>query len=425
MLDAAYIRNHPDEVKEAILRKGDQADVDRWLELDARRRALLAETEKLKALRNRVSEEIGRMKKEKKDAGAKIAEMKKTGVAIKDADGALREVEAELGSIASLIPNIPHETVPVGDESCNELVRTWGEPVRHHFEAKPHFDLTERLGIIDFPRGARISGAGFPLFLREGARLQRALVQFMLDLHTSEHGYEEIYAPFLVNRTSMFGTGQLPKLESDMYLCEGDDLFLIPTAEVPITNAHAGEILDESRLPLRYAGFTACFRREAGAAGKDTRGLNRLHQFDKVELVRFEKPEDSWDALEELLGHAEEVLRRLDLAYRVVILATGDLSFASAKTYDIEVWAAGQKNWLEVSSCSNFVDFQARRAKIRYRDAETKKVRFVHTLNGSGLALPRLTIALLERYQCADGTVTLPEPLRPYMGGAVSIGGRA
>ncbi len=422
MLDAAYIRANPDLVKKAVLEKGDSADIDKWLALDEQRRDYLQRGEKLKAVRNSVSEEIGALKREKKDADDKIAEMKKTSSEIQELDASLRTVEESLREISIRIPNLPHDTVPVGDESCNEHVRSWGEPVQFDFEAKPHWEIGEELGILDFARASKISGSGFALYWRDGAKLQRALIRFMIELHTREHGYEEVYTPFLVARPAMFGTGQLPKLESDMYLCGGDDLFLIPTAEVPITNAHGDEIFEEKDLPRRYVGYTPCFRREAGAAGKDTRGLNRLHQFDKVELVHFDTPERSWDALEELLGHAEEVLKRLDLAYRVVILATGDLSFASAKTYDIEVWAPGQARWLEVSSCSNFVDFQARRARIRYREADRKKNRYLHTVNGSGLALPRLTIALLERYQRPDGTVEIPEVLRPYMDGRESIG---
>lgn len=421
LLDAAYIRNNVEAVKKAVIEKGDSADIDRWLALDENRRDLLQKGEKLKALRNRVSEEIGALKREKRAADDKIAEMKKTASEIQDLDAALRQVEEELREITIRIPNVCHRSVPVGDESCNELVRSWGKPVEFDFDAKPHWEIGEKLGILDFARASKISGSGFALFWRDGAKLQRALIRFMIDLHTKEHGYEEVYAPFLVGRQAMFGTGQLPKMENDMYLCGEDDLFLIPTAEVPITGTHSDEILDESDLPRRYVGYTACFRRESGAAGKDTRGLNRIHQFDKVELVRFETPERSWEALEELLGHAEEVLKRLDLAYRVVTLATGDLSFASAKTYDIEVWSPGQKKWLEVSSCSNFGDFQARRSKIRYRERDGKKNRYIHTLNGSGLALPRLTIALLERYQRDDGTVEIPEVLRPYMDGQASI----
>ncbi len=415
MLDAAYIRNNSDAVKRAVVEKGDNADIERWLLLDGERRDLLQRGEKLKALRNRVSEEIGLLKREKKDGAEKIAEMKKTAAEIQELDGTLRGVDEELREIAIRIPNVFHQSVPVGDESCNELVRTWGEPVEFAFEAKPHWEIGEKLGIIDFARASRISGSGFAIFWRDGARLQRALIRFMIDLHTKEHGYEEVYAPFLVGRQAMFGTGQIPKMEDDMYHCAEDGLFLIPTGEVPITATHSDEILQADDLPRCYVGYTACFRRESGAAGKDTRGLNRIHQFDKVELVRFETPENSWDALESLLGHAEEVLKRLDLAYRVVVLATGDLSFASAKTYDIEVWSPGQAKWLEVSSCSNFGDFQARRSKIRYRDPHGKKNRYVHTLNGSGLALPRLTVALLERYQREDGTVEIPEALRPYM----------
>ncbi len=422
MLDPAFIREHHGAVREAIQAKNDKADIDRWLVLDGERRELLQQGEQRKETRNRVSEEIGLLKREKKDADDKIAEMKTVSGEIQEIDAKLRETEDQLHDIAIRIPNVPHESVPIGDESNNELVRTWGEPRTLSFKAKAHWDLGESLGIIDFARGTKISGAGFPLFLRDGARLQRALIRFMIELHTKEHGYDEIYTPFVVSRNSMFGTGQLPKLESDMYYCERDELFLIPTGEVPITNAHADEIFADSDLPMRYVGYTPCFRREAGAAGKDTRGLNRLHQFDKVELVRFERADESWEALEKLVSHAEEVLKRLDLPYRLLTLATGDLSFAAAKTYDLEVWAPGQDRWLEVSSCSNFLDFQARRMKIRYKPEDRKQNRFVHTLNGSGLALPRLTIALLENYQTEEGRIAIPEALRPYMDGQEWIG---
>ncbi|MBN1825590.1 MAG: serine--tRNA ligase [Candidatus Eisenbacteria bacterium] len=417
MLDASYIREHADQVREAIRRKGDDADLDGWLRLDRERRELLQSSEELRAVRNRVSEEIALLKKEKKDASEPIVRMRETGARIKEMEGRLKEVEEGLESIAARIPNVPHPDVPEGDESANREIRTWGEPRRHSFRARPHWETGEALGLLDFPRGTKITGSGFPVFFGAGALLQRALIRFMIDLHRREHGYREVYTPFLVNRASMFNTGQLPKLEEDMYLAERDDLFLIPTAEVPVTNLHADEIFDEEMLPVRYVGYTACFRREAGAAGRDTRGLNRLHQFDKVELVHFVRPEESYDVLEELLGHAETVLQRLGLPYRVLLLADGDLSFASAKTYDIELWAPGQERWLEVSSCSNFEDFQARRAKIRYRPKEGKATRHVHTLNGSGVALPRLTIAFLEHYQREDGTVEVPPVLQPYMDG--------
>ncbi|NNE10489.1 MAG: serine--tRNA ligase [Gemmatimonadetes bacterium] len=424
MLDPALIRKEAAAVKAAIESKGDHANLDEWLALDGKRRTLLQEVEELKSVRNRVSEQIGVLKREKKSADEPIAEMKEVSQKIAAMDGDLRSIEDQIYEISIRIPNIPDESVPVGDESANRTEREWGRPAEHPFEAKTHWELGEALGILDFARSSKLSGSGFSLYWRDGAALQRALIRFMIDLHTKDHGYEEIYTPFLVSRESMFGTGQLPKMEEDMYQCRDDELFLIPTAEVPITNAHADEIFDDAELPRRYVGYTPCFRREAGSAGKETRGLNRMHQFDKVELVRFERTEDSYAALEELLGHAEEVLKRLELPYRVLTLATGDLSFAAAKTYDIEVWAPGQKRWLEVSSCSNFLDFQARRAKIRYRVADRKENRYVHTLNGSGLALPRLFIAVLETYQQADGSIAIPAALRPYLDGRRTLTGR-
>ena len=422
MLDPAFLRQNPDAVREAVRVKKEKADVDRWLELDGRRRDLLVKADELRALRNRVSEEIAGIKKAKGDGSEKIAEMRKVGGEVKALEEEIRDVEEKLRETAIWMPNVPHSSVPEGDESANRLVSTWGEPRKLPFPAKNHWELGEALGVLDFAAASKISGSGFALFLGAGALLQRALVRFMIDLHVKEHGYKEVYAPFLVDRDSMFGTGQLPKLEFDMYLAEKDDLFLIPTGEVPITNIHRDEILAEEELPILYVGQTACFRREAGAAGKETRGLNRLHQFDKVEMVRFTGADDSYDHLETLRANAEEVLRRLDLPYRVLILASGDLSFASALTYDLEVWTPGQERWLEVSSCSNFGDFQARRMMIRYRPAGGKGTRYAHTLNGSGLALPRTTIAILENYQREDGSIEVPEALRPYMDGLETIG---
>jgi seryl-tRNA synthetase len=421
LLDPALIRDKQEEVRRAIRLKNEKADLDAWLSLDARRRELLQRSEELRALRNRASEEIAAKKKAGEDAANEILRMRKTGEEIRSLEEELRKAEEDLGSIAVWIPNIPHESVPEGDESANRVVASWGEPRTLPFPAKAHWELGERLGILDFARATKITGSGFAVYWGAGALLQRALIRFMIDLHVKEHGYREVYTPYLVSRQSMFGTGQIPKLESDMYLAERDELFLIPTAEVPITNLHHDEILEGEDLPLKYVGYTACFRREAGSAGKETRGLNRLHQFDKVELVRFERAEDSYRALEELRLHAEEVLRRLGLAHRTLILASGDLSFASALTYDLEVWAPGQERWLEVSSCSNFVDFQARRARIRYRPAGGGANRHVHTLNGSGVALPRTTIALLENYQREDGTIDVPVVLRPYMDGLERI----
>ncbi|MBM3320816.1 MAG: serine--tRNA ligase [Candidatus Eisenbacteria bacterium] len=421
MLDPAYIRQHADEVRRAIRLKNEKADVDEWLRLDERWRALTKETEDLRALRNRVSEEIAERKRRGEDASGEIARMRTTADAIKAREEDLRLVEEKLRDLAVWMPNVPHASVPEGDESANRIVATWGEPKVFPFPAKTHWEIGERLGILDLARASKTSGSGFAVFWGAGALLQRALIRFMIDLHVKEHGYREVYAPYLVNRASMFGTGQLPKLEEDMYVSPREDLFLIPTAEVPITNLHRDEILGEDDLPRKYVGYTACFRREAGSAGKETRGLNRLHQFDKVELVRFERAEESYRALEALRADAEDVLRRLGLAYRVVVLAAGDLSFASALTYDLEVWAPGQGRWLEVSSCSNFEDFQARRMRIRYRSEGSGGNRFAHTLNGSGVALPRTTIALLENGQREDGTVEVPEILRPYMDGMERI----
>jgi seryl-tRNA synthetase len=422
LLDPAFIRQHPEEVKRAVRAKNEKADVDAWLAVDARWRELLVRVDERRGLRNRVSEEIAAKKRSGADASDEIARMRAVGDEIKALEEEIRAAEEKLHEAAVWIPNVPHASVPEGDESANRIVATWGEPKTFPFPPKTHWELGERLGILDFARAAKISGGGFSVFWGAGAMLQRALIRFMIDLHVREHGYREVYAPYLVNRASMFGTGQIPKLEADMYASPRDELFLIPTAEVPITNLHRDEILPEEDLPIRYVGYTACFRREAGSAGKETRGLNRLHQFDKVELVRFERAEESYAALERLRADAEDVLRRLGLAYRVLILASGDLSFASALTYDLEVWAPGQERWLEVSSCSNFEDFQARRMKIRYRPAEGKSNRYAHTLNGSGVALPRTTIAILENYQREDGSIDVPEALRPYMDGMERLG---
>ncbi|OHB89000.1 MAG: serine--tRNA ligase [Planctomycetes bacterium RIFCSPHIGHO2_02_FULL_50_42] len=417
MLDLNYVRKHPEEVKRAAKGKHDHAEVDKLLELDSRRRGLIFESEQLRKRLNEASKEIGRFKNEGKDASAQMAEMKDVSDRIKDYEGELRNLDQEMQEILMTMPNIPAADVPPGeDASANELVRSWGEVREFSIKPKPHWELGTTLGILDFERGAKISGAGFPLFKGIGARLERALFNFMLDLHTSRHGYKEVFPPFLVNRTSMTGTGQLPKLEGDMYRITEDDLFLIPTAEVPVTNIHRDEILSHKDLPLYYTAYTACFRREAGAHGKDTRGIIRVHQFNKVELVKFVRPETSSDELESLLKNAEKVLQLLGLPYRVLKLCVGDLSFASSKCYDIEAWAPGVGRWLEVSSCSNFTDFQARRINIRFRD-EQGKVQFVHTLNGSGVALPRTVIALLENYQQADGSVVIPDVLRPYTGG--------
>ncbi len=423
MLDPKVIRNEPERVKEGARAKNEgKADVDRWLALDAERRDLVAKVEELKAERNAASKEIGARKKAGEDASAEQERVRGLGDEIKALDEKVREVDAGLEGLAQWFPNIPHPSVPRGGEEDNEILRTWGEPRRHQFPSRTHMELGAGLGLLDFERGVRMSGAGFQVFTGLGARLERALIQFMLDLHTETHGYTEVSTPFLVRPESLFGTGQLPKLAEDMYRTDVDGLYLIPTAEVSVTNLYAGETLAEEDLPRAHVAYSPCFRREAGSYGKDTKGLTRVHQFDKVEMVRFVHPDRSYDELEKLTGQAEEVLRRLDLAYRVVLLASGDLSFAAAKCYDLEVWAPGAGRWLEVSSCSNFEDFQARRAGIRMKPAGGGKSAYLHTLNGSGLALPRTVIALLETHQTERGTVLVPEPLRPYLGGLAELG---
>ncbi len=422
MLDPKLIRTEPERVREAVQAKNQaNADVDRWLALDGERRDLLARVEQLKAERNAMSREIGRLLQSGGDAEAKQARVRGLGDEIKDLDDRVRGIDASLEDLAQWFPNLPHGSVPRGDESHNEILRSWGEPVRHPFAARVHDELGAALGLFDFERATRMSGPGFAVFTGMGARLERALIHFMLDLHVKEHGYTEVSTPFLVKPEAARGTGQLPKLAEDMYRTDVDGLYLIPTAEVSITNLYAQETLEEESLPIRHVGYSPCFRREAGSYGKDTRGLTRIHQFDKVEMVKFVHPEGSYEELESLLGNAEDVLQRLGLAYRVVVLASGDLSFAAAKCYDIEVWAPGAERWLEVSSCSNFEDFQARRAGIRFKPKGGGKVRFPHTLNGSGLALPRTVIALLETHQTERGTVRVPEPLRPYLDGLAEL----
>jgi seryl-tRNA synthetase len=421
MLDLRFIRENPQKVKEAVKNKGENADVDALLGLDAKRRALLQQAEELKHQRNVVSEKIAQMKRENEDASHQIESMRDVSNRIGALDNDLRELEERIDLMLLTIPNIPHESVPVGtDEDSNVEIKSWGQIPKFDFEPRPHWELGQILGILDLSRAAKVTGSGFLVLTGKGARLQRALINFMLDLHTKKHGYTEVLVPFAANRSSMTGTGQLPKLEEDMYLCEKDDLFLIPTAEVPVTNLHREENLKEEDLPKYYTAYTACFRREAGAYGKDTRGMIRVHQFDKVEMVKFVIPESSYDELESLLTDAEEVLQLLNLPYRVRILCTGDLSFAAAKCYDIEAWCAGLGNFQEVSSCSNFVDFQARRMNLRFRP-KGGKLQYVHTLNGSGVALPRTMIALLENNQTEKGTVVIPEVLRPYMDGMEEI----
>jgi len=423
VLDIKFIRENPELIRKAVRDKGEEVDIDRLLQLDAERRELLSRVEGLKHRRNVASDRIGALKREGRDPSEVIAEMRGLSSEIKELDGRLRSIEVELDRLLLMVPNVPDPSVPVGGgPEDNVEVKRWGEIPDPGFEPLPHWELGGRLGILDMGRASKLSGSGFVLFRGIGAKLQRALIEFMLDLHTKKHGYTELWPPALVTRQCMTGTGQLPKLEEDMYRCEVDDLFLIPTAEVPVTNFHRDEVIPEEELPLYYTAYTPCFRREAGSYGKETRGLVRVHQFDKVELVKFVKPETSSDELESLLEDAEEVLQLLGLPYRVMALSTGDLSFAAAKCYDIEVWAIGLGRYLEVSSCSNFRDFQARRANIRFRPKDGGKPEFVHTLNGSGVALPRTVIAIMENYQRPDGTIEVPEALRDYMDGMEVIG---
>jgi seryl-tRNA synthetase len=378
----------------------------------------------LRADRNKANDEISALLKEKKDAKPKISSMKVTSEKIKALEDKLKEIESEQDKQVMLIPNIPHESIPRGDATQNKVVRSWGEAPKFDFKPATHIDLAQNLDIIDFGRAAKITGSNWVLYKGAGARLERALINFMLDLHTKKHGYTEIFPPFLVNRASMTGTGQLPKLEEDMYRLKDDDLFLIPTAEVPVTNIFRSEILEEKDLPIYYTAYTACFRREAGSYGKDTKGLSRVHQFDKVELVKFVKPENSYDELEKLVADAEEVLQLLGLPYRVAMLATQDLSFAASKCYDLEAYAAGSDKWFEVSSCSNFESFQARRANIRFKrttDDGRRTTEYVHTLNGSGIALARTVVAILENYQQKDGSILIPQALRPYFDGSTAL----
>lgn len=421
MLDIKRIRESEQEVQKGVeSRGGDAGVIDDVLALDRKRRGLLTDVESSKSQRNKVSKEIGELKKKGKDTTTTQAEMRELGKRISGLDQEIRDIDGRLRDLMLTIPNVPHASVPVGaDESANKVVREHGKPRTFDFKPKTHVELGERLGILDLGRAAKMTGTGFPLFIGMGARLERALIQFMLDLHVKEHGYTEVWPPILCNTAAMTGTGQLPRLAEDMYHLPGDDLYLIPTAEVPVTNFYREEIIDRP-LPIYLTAYTACFRREAGAAGRETRGIIRVHQFDKVEMVKFVEPETSYDELESLVADAEDVLQRLGLDYRVRELCTGDISFAAAKCYDIELWAPGQNDWLEVSSCSNFEDFQARRADIRYRDSQGK-VRFVHTLNGSGVALPRLVVAILENFQNADGSLSLPEAIVPYMDGVEKI----
>jgi seryl-tRNA synthetase len=419
VIDIKRLRQDPAGTRASLLRRGDQSvgpAIDAMLDLDRRRRELLVRVETLKAERNAASDEVARRKRAKQPADDLMERLKVSGDEVRALDAELREIESALDQHALAIPNLPVEEVPEGDAAANRVLRSWGDPPQLDFLLKPHWELGVLHGILDLPAGVKITGSGFPLFTGWGARLIRALAGFMLDLHTREHGYLEVAPPYLVNRATLTGTGQLPKFAEEVYASPDDDLFLIPTAEVPVTNIQRDEILESRDLPLAYVAYSPCFRREAFSGGKDTRGLIRLHQFDKVELVRIVRPEDSPAEHEAITRHAETVLQRLELPYRVVELAAGDTGFASARTYDIEVWAAGVGSWLEVSSSSTFTDFQARRANIRYRPAAKAKPEFVHTLNASGVAFPRTIIALLENNQAADGSIRVPEALIPYLG---------
>ena len=418
MLDIKRVRSEFEEVKKAVESRG-QGDfgLPRAVELDEQRRALLADVEQMKNKQNSVSKEIPKLKKAGEDTSAIMAEMKELSAKIKEEDEKVKAVEEELRSAMLGIPNTPHPSVPIGaSDEDNVEVKKWGTPREFDFEFKAHWDIGTDLDILDFERAAKISGTRFTVYKGLGARLERSVMNFMLDLHTTQHGYTEILPPFMVNRASMTGTGQLPKFEDDMFHVPAKDFFLIPTAEVPLTNLRMNEIIDGAELPLYYTAYTPCFRKEAGSAGRDTRGLIRQHQFNKVELVKLVKPETSYDELETLLADAESVLQTLEIPYRVVTLSTGDLGFSSAKTYDIEVWMPSYGRYVEISSCSNFEDYQARRAGLRYRPEPKAKAELVHTLNGSGLAIGRTTAAILENYQQADGSVVIPEALRPYMG---------
>ena len=422
MLDTKFVRENIDFVREKMLQRGQEIDLDQFTRLDQERRDILKEVETLRSERNAVSKEIGQKKKQKEDASDLISKMGAVSSRIKELDDLLKETETRFDEFLLIIPNIPHESVEVGTGSDdNPVVRTWGKKPVFAFEPKPHWEIGESLRVLDFAKGAKITGARFTLYRGLGARLERALINFMLDLHTAEHGYTEVLPPFMVNSDSMRGTGQLPKFEEELFKISGTDYYLIPTAEVPVTNIHRGDILDEKDLPVYYVAYTPCFRAEAGSYGKDTRGLIRQHQFNKVELVKFSRPDTSYDELEKLTDNAEEILRRLNIHFRTVNLCTGDLGFSSAKTYDIEAWMPGQDAYREISSCSNFEDFQARRASIRFRREQDGKVDFTHTLNGSGLAVGRTVVAILENYQQEDGSVKIPEALIPYMNGVDRI----
>jgi len=421
MIDPKMLREKSEIVFESLKKRGAEINMDRLFSFDEKRRMLIQESEKMKSERNELSNEIARLKKSGSDAENKISHLRDLGKDIEGLEQELRIVEKEWENMLLVIPNIPHESVPVGtSETDNKEVRVWGEKPSFDFAPLPHWDIGEKLDILDFKRAAKITGSRFTLYKAGGALLERALINFMLDLHTREHGYTEVLPPFMVNRDAMTGTGQLPKFEEELFKLQGIDYFLIPTAEVPVTDIYNNEILKEDDLTIKFVAYTPCFRAEAGAHGKDTRGLTRQHQFNKVELVKFARPEQSYEELEGLLLDAEDVLKKLNIHYRVSLLCTGDLGFSSAKTYDIEVWLPGQNIYREISSCSNFENFQARRARIRYRKSGNK-VDFVHTLNGSGLAVGRTVMAVMENYQNSDGSITIPEALRPYMHGITRI----
>ncbi len=422
MLEIKFVRQNLQQIEKSLENRGETADLESFKHCDTQRKSLLLEIEDLRHRRNVVSEQIAAMKRNKEDADDLVAEMRQVADRIKELDQHLSENEDKINHILFRIPNLPHNSVPIGkDSSENPVIKKMGTVPTFDFEPQPHWILGEKLKIFDFETASKITGARFPLYLGAGARLERALINFMLDIHTTEHGYKEILPPFIVNRDSMTGTGQLPKFEEDLFKIQGWDYFLVPTAEVPVTNIHKGEILDEEVLPILYTAYTPCFRSEAGSYGKDTRGLIRQHQFNKVELVKFAKPETSYDELETLLNNAEAILNYLEIPYQVINLCTGDLGFSAAKTYDIEVWMPAQGVYREISSCSNFESFQARRANIRFKRKGKKGTELVHTLNGSGLAVGRTVAALLENYQQADGSVLIPDALRPYMGGMEKI----
>lgn len=422
MLDARFVRDNVDKLKQALLNRNSDIPLGGFLDIESQRRAMLSKVEDLRGKRNTVSEEIGMLKRQKQDASSLMQDMKGVSDEIKSLEDSLKELEDKTREFLLNVPNIPHDSVPIGrDETENIEIHKWGEPRKFDFEPLNHWDIGERLDIIDFGRASKIAAARFAIMKGAGARLERALMNFMLDLNTSK-GYKEIFPPILVNRQSMTGTGQLPKFEAELFRVADPEFYLIPTAEVPVTNIHRDEILSEADLPIYYTAYTPCFRREAGSYGKDTRGLIRQHQFNKVELVKFVKPEESYGELEKLTSDAEDILKRLGLPFRTIALCTGDIGFSSAKTYDLEVWLPGQGKYREISSCSNFEDFQARRADIRFKREGGKKTEFVHTLNGSGLAMGRTLVAVLENYQENDGSVVVPDALRPYMGGMDRIG---